>query len=139
MINLPTILPDAVMAAVETVMSLRWKWGERDCCASACTVFFLLHGIDPMKPVRGKYSDAISAYRLIRDWGGFPAMAESLAQGAKLQIGQGKPGEIGLSGPGMAGGPDGRALLICIQPGQWAGKSEMGYTILPGAERCWRA
>lgn len=127
------------MEEVERVMGDRWQWGVRDCCSSAADVFLALHGIDPMAEVRGTYSTAIGAYRLIRDWGGFPAMADAMARIAGLEIGTGQPGEIGLSEPGNAGGPDGRAMLICIQPGQWAGKSEMGFVVLPGVERCWRA
>lgn len=131
--------PEQVLAEVDRVMSARWEWGVSDCCTCAADVFHSLHGIDPMAPVRGMYDDAMGAYRLIRDWGGFPAMADAMARIACLKVGTGQPGEIGLSAPGNAGGPDGRAMLICIQPGQWAGKSEMGFTILPGAERSWRA
>lgn len=131
--------PAQVVAEVERVMAARWKWGRADCCTSACDVFAALHGIDPMAPLRGRYASAVGAWRIIREWGGFPAMAEALARGAGLTVGRGLPGEIGLSAPGHAGGPDGRALLVCVRPGQWAGKSEGGFTILPGAERCWRA
>ncbi len=131
--------PEQVLAEVDRVMGARWEWGVADCCACAADVFDAIWGIDPMAPVRGTYNDAMGAYRLIRDWGGFPAMADAMARIARLEVGSGQPGEIGLSAPGNAGGPDGRAMLICIQPGQWAGKSEMGYVVLPGVERCWRA
>ena len=131
------ILPSAVMAEVDRVMSARWHWGAADCCTAACDVFHALHGVDPMATVRGGYDDAVSAARLIRSWGGFPEMAEALARTACLVQSNGQSGDIGLSAPGDAGGPDGRAMLICIEPGAWAGKSELGYTILPNAERCW--
>lgn len=131
--------PATVMVEVERVMAARWEWGVADCCTAACDVFAALHGVDPMAAIRGRYNTAIGAYRIIREWGGFPAMAEALARSAGLSVGAGAPGEIGLSAPGHAGGPDGRALLICVQPGHWAGKSETGFTILPGAERCWHA
>lgn len=131
------ITPSAVMAEVDRVMSVRWRWGSADCCTAACDVFAALHGRDPMAAVRGSYGGAVSAARLIRTWGGFPEMAEALARAARLVQSNGRPGAIGLSAPGDAGGPDGRAMLICIEPGAWAGKSELGYTILPNAERCW--
>lgn len=126
------------MFQVDRVMSQRWKWGLADCCTAACDVFAALHGIDPMSAVRGGYDDAVSAARLVRAWGGFAAMAASFARASNLTPTNGAPGDIGLSSPGDAGGPDGRAMLICIQPGVWAGKSELGFTILPNAERCWR-
>lgn len=131
------LTPEIVANAVERVMSVRWQWGSADCCTASCDVFKALHGIDPMESVRGSYSDAVSAARLIRDWGGFSSMAEAFAIRNGLSPSSGKPGDIGLSMPGNAGGPDGRAMLICIQPGSWAGKSDLGYTILPCAERCW--
>lgn len=133
------LTPSAVMAEVDRVMSARWQWGSSDCCAAACDVFHALWGIDPMAELRGGYHDAISAYRIIRDWGGFPEMADAFARTACLTVSNGQTGDIGLSRPGDAGGPDGRAMLICIEPGAWAGKSELGYTVLNSAERCWRA
>ena len=134
-----TPTPAAVMAEVERIMSAHWSWGTADCCTGACDVYAALHGIDPMAPVRGQYEGAMGAYRLIRSWGGFPAMAEALARIAGLQPGQGQPGEIGLSAAGAADGPENRALLICIQPGAWAGKTPDGFAILPLADRCWCA
>lgn len=130
--------PDEVMEEIERVMSTRWEWGVSDCCAASCDVFAALHGVDPMATVRGTYDDAVSAARLIREWGGFVAMADAFARSCCLMVGTGQTGEIGLSAPGDAGGPDGRAMLICIEPGAWAGKTEFGYAVLPGAERSWR-
>lgn len=133
------ISPAAVMAEVERIMSAHWQWGAADCCAAACDVFEALHGIDPLAPLRGTYNSAIGAARLIRTWGGFSAIADALAAGAGLGIGQGATGEIGLSVSGAARGPEQRALLVCIQPGAWAGKTETGYAIINTAERSWRA
>lgn len=132
------LTPAAVMAVVDDVMSEPWAWGATDCCASACDVFARLHGIDPMQAVRGSYSSAMGAVRLIQSWGGMVAMAEGLAAAADLSASDGATGDIGLSAPGFAEGPEGRALLICIQPGAWAGKAMDGFVILPNAERCWR-
>lgn len=125
------------MAEVDRIMSVRWRWGPADCCASACDVFAALRGIDPMAPVRGRYDSAASAVRLIRRMGGFVAMAQGLATRAGLTACGPVPGAIGLSHAGAAHGPEGRALLICVQPGYWAGKNELGYSIIPDAEMCW--
>ncbi len=129
---------DAVMDAVDRIMSARWVWGMADCCTSACDVFRVLHGIDPMGPVRG-YADAMGAARLIKSYGGFLPMADALAGAAGLSTSDGVPGDIGVSSIGAAEGPERRALLICIGPGAWAGKTELGYAIIGNAERCWRA
>lgn len=131
--------PDEVMEVVDRIMSVEWVWGTADCCASGCDVFAELHGIDPMARIRGAYASAGDAARLIKTWGGFPAMVEALADQSGLIISEGLPGEIGLSAPYDSGGPDGRSLLICIEPGAWAGKTQFGYGVISTAERCWRA
>lgn len=133
------VTPSDVMAAVDDIMSQPWQWGVSDCTASACDVFNRLHGIDPMKPLRGTYHDARSGYRLIRQWGGMLEMGARLAEMAGLRPGYGEPGDIGVSFARACSGPNGRSALICVQPGIWAGKTEDGYAILTAAERCWRA
>ncbi len=131
------ISPAEVLAEVERVMAAPWCWGSADCCTSACDVFLALQGLDPMAALRGKYDGAISAARLIRQRGGFVAVAEAMAHTTGLQVSNAQPGDIGLSMSGMAEGPERRALLICVQPGQWAGKTVQGFAILPMAERGW--
>jgi hypothetical protein len=133
------LTPDAVMEAVDRIMSVRSEWGSTDCCFSACDVFADLHGIDPMAPVRGVYSDVIGAARLLKDYGGFVSMAETLAGAAGLIVSDGRTGDIGISSAGAGLGPERRCLLICAEPGVWAGKTELGYGIIRNAERSWRA
>lgn len=132
------LTPKAVMAEVDRIMSMPWKWDVADCCTSACDVFHALHGIDPMASVRG-YGDAMGAARLIRSYGGFVAMASALASGSGLAVSDGRTGDIGVSSVGVAEGPERRSLLICVQPGVWAGKTITGYAIIKNAERCWHA
>lgn len=127
------------MDAVDDIMSQPWQWGQSDCTASAADVFHRLHGIDPMQVLRGTYADAFSAYRLIRQWGGMLEMGRRLAMIAGLRPGYGEPGDIGVSFACASIGPEGRAAVICVQPGVWAGKTTDGYAILTAAERCWRA
>lgn len=130
--------PEHIMHVVDDLMSKRWVWGFSDCCISASDVFDNLHGIDPMSVVRGTYDTARKAYRLTQQWGGLFEMSKKLAELSNLQISSGDVGDIGISYKGVAMGPEGRALLICIQPGAWAGKTENGYAIIPNAEICWR-
>lgn len=132
------IAPGVVVAAVERAMDRPWSWGTADCCAAACDVFAGLWGVDPLVPIRGGYCDRRTAVRLVRDGGGFVAMAERLAHVAGLVTGCGVPGAIGLSAAGVAEGPERRALLVCIGPGAWAVKTRSGWAVLPAAERCWQ-
>lgn len=118
-------------------MSQRWVWGQSDCCVSARNVFHDLHGIDFMDGVE-EYDSALGARRIINRYGDFPSMVEELAYEAGLRDGLGYGGEVGISHHGATDGIDGHALLICVAPGYWAGKTEYGYAVLPSAERSWR-
>lgn len=125
------VTPARVMAEVERIMSQPFEWGPCDCCSAACDTFSALWGIDPMAPVRG-YGGAGGAARLMRAEGGLPQLAARLAAEAGLVPGH-APGGFGLAAI------DGRAsLLICIQPGLWAGKSMRGFALLRAAEQGWR-
>ncbi|WP_118138774.1 hypothetical protein [Oceanicella sp. SM1341] len=130
-----------VLAHALRVMDRPFAWGHADCCTAACDVFEALFGIDPMAELRGRYATAAGAMRIIAGEGGFAALAERLASTAGLAPGQGggTAGALGLSAPGTATGPQGRALLVCIAPGAWAAKSEGGMSVLPGVERHWHA
>ncbi|WP_118138777.1 hypothetical protein [Oceanicella sp. SM1341] len=130
-----------VLAHALQVMDRPFAWGRADCCTAACDVFEALFGIDPMAELRGRYTTAAGAMRIIAGEGGFAALAERLAASAGLVPGQGAgtPGALGLSAPGAATGPQGRALLVCIAPGAWAAKSEGGMSVLPKVERHWHA
>ena len=133
MVMLSTGLPSP-MAVALSVMDRPWAWGEADCCTAACDVFGLLHGIDPMASLRGRYRSQMGAARIIAKAGGFVAMAEGLAQAARLGPSFGEPGDIGV-----AKMTDGHALVICVAPGQWAGKTVTGMTTVQDVVRCWRA
>jgi len=129
-----SIVAPSIMARALAVMDRPWSWGEADCCTAACDVFLGLHGVDPMASLRGRYRSRIGAGRIIRRAGGFVAMAEGLAQAARLGPSFGDPGDIGV-----AAMPDGHALVICVASGQWAGKTVTGMTTVQDVVRCWRA
>lgn len=130
--------PSNVVDEVDRVMSCPFVWGQSDCFASACDVFHAMYGVDPLTPLRGRYGTATGAARIIRSWGGFMSMTQSLMIIANLRPGQGETGEIGVSARGFGAGPEGRSMLICVQPGEWAGKTIDGFAIVGNAERCWR-
>jgi hypothetical protein len=123
-----------VTAVCMDVMDRPWQWGAADCCTAACDVFAVLHGVDPMAPLRGRYSSRKGALRQVARHGGWHAMAEELAARAGLVPSDGQPGDIALI---MTG--DTPALGICIEGRVFAGKSQMGMATVPDCVRCWRA
>ena len=63
-------------------------WGSSDCCTRACDVFAALHGVDPMAPLRGRYSSAAEALHMIRARGGWLRMCNDLADAAPGGVGR---------------------------------------------------
>jgi hypothetical protein len=125
-----------VVGHVLDVMDRPWQWGEADCCTAACDVFLRLTDIDPMAALRGRYRTRGQAYAVIRDMGGFEAMADTLAAQAGLTaVADGQPGDIGVGI--LPGGR--RALVVCIAPGRYAGKTQTGFTTIADVARCYHA
>lgn len=117
-----------VMAAVGAVMDRPWRWGEADCCTSACDVFLRLYGVDPMRALRGTYANRIEADAVIAEAGGWMAMAERLAAVTGLvSDASPRPGSIGLGDHG---------LMIKTTRG-WAAKSVSGFVLLQGHKCAW--
>lgn len=125
------IAADDVFASVASMMSRPFVWGPADCCTAVCDVFFRLHGFDPMAPARPLYSDAISAMRLVKSHGGMAGLLDHFAVRAGLVPGH-AIGGISLSA-------DENSLLICIEPGLWAGKTLTGFALMRQASRGYHA
>ena len=123
-----------VIAVCMEVMDRPWQWGAADCCTAACDVFLRLHGVDPMEPLRGRYSTRLGAMRLIAQEGGFLAMGARLAARAGLAEVSGAPGDIGVVRDGL-----GRLALGIRTESGWVGKTERGFATVPGAVRAWHA
>lgn len=121
------------MEAVLDVFQGPFVWGSGDCCTSACDVFARLHGVDPMGPLRGRYSTRAGALALIRDWGGWRRMTARLAGIAGLGPGRGAAGELGLIRL-----RDGFALAVGLGDGQWAGRIDGGFQTVDSVVRSWR-
>ena len=119
---------DAAIAA----MDHPWRWGVYDCCASACTAFHLLHGIDPMGELRGAYGNAAEAEAAISARGGWEDMTDALAKAAGLNACAGRAGAIGLHQ-----GPFWPSLVIGLGGDLWAGKTVRGWAVVRGVERAW--
>lgn len=79
------------------------------------------HGIDPMAGLRGHYSTALGAARIVRAAGGFRDLCRVQATRVGLVDGDG-PGAIGIVEHAdfkVIGG----MLAYCYGPGLWMGKS----------------
>lgn len=121
--------PETVLEAVDAVMSRPFAWGPCDCMSAACATFARLRGLDPWEPWQG-YAGRAEAMRVVRGAGGLDALAAEVAARAKLTDGH-APGGLALS-IGRH-----RSMLVCIQPGLWAGKTRHGFGILTQAGRGW--
>lgn len=104
------------------MMAGPFVWGRSDCCTSACDIYARLHGIDPMAPLRGRYSTARGAYRLIKAYGGWLPMFRELAAQADLTL----TFDWGVGRLGLARVGEDFALVIGIEDGLWAGKVDGG-------------
>lgn len=108
-------------------MARPFVWGECDCTSAACDVFRALHGVDPLAPWRGRYASVPQGWRLVVAMGGPDKAAEAMVQRAGMVPGQ------AVGGLGLAG----KSLLICIQPGLFAGKTQNGFALVRNVERAW--
>jgi len=114
-------------------------WGVSDCCTGPCGVFNDIFGLDPMIGVRGAYSTAFAAARIINPFGGLLGYANHLATASGLHVSKGIQGDIGVSKKDTAIGIGGRCLMICVGEGVWAAKTENGVAFIKGkAEISWR-
>jgi len=100
-------------------------WGRSDCCTCACDAFAARHGIDPMAPLRGRYSTAREALALIADWGGWHGMFAALAQRSGLRVDPAPVWSDGALGLDMNKGRP--ALVFAVPGGLWVGKIDGGF------------
>ncbi|WP_404811458.1 DUF6950 family protein [Gemmobacter serpentinus] len=119
-----------MLATVDAVMSCAFAWGGCDCVGAASAVFAALHGRDPLEGVSAWRGPA-EAMRIIKAGGGLERLATAQARRLGLREGH----AIG----GLAVSVDARTLLVCIQPGIWAGKTKTGFAIMRQAGRGWYA
>lgn len=128
-----TVTPEAALGVVMAHMTRRFAWGA-DCCTAASDAFQALHGVDPMRGVRGGYRCEMGAMRFALRRGGFAAaVADAVARNGLVTVAE-QPGALGLV---RADGMFGAALALCVQPGEWAVKSSDGFSIVRSHEMCW--
>ena len=119
------------------VMAGRFEWGVRDCFTAASDVFAELHGLDFMADFRRSYASEFGSLRIIARHGSLMGVARECALRLRLIETPARTGAIGVSRPEDAcGGP---ALMICVTPDAWIGKSAQGVVVVPSAQIAWAA
>lgn len=110
-----------------------FAWGSQDCalfaadCVDACT------GVDPAADLRGTYSTAAAAARVIEAHGGLASIAADRL-GKEISPRLARVGDVGLL---MNGGRE--CLGVCIGA-MWQAPAESGLCVLPPSHalRAWR-
>ena len=112
-----------------------FKWGLRSDCTAACEAFKALHGVDPLAGSTDNYSTALGAARILKRAGCYLAWCE-----ATFRLPQTTTPEAGDIALINSADTFGAALAICIQPGEYATKTERGMVIttadIQGAWTC---
>jgi hypothetical protein len=107
-------------------MSTPFAWGTHDCCLWAADCVLAVSGVDPAADLRGTYSSAIEAVRLVDQLGGMEAIA---ARGGApippLCAGVGDVGLVTL---------DDRELLAVCAGDVWLAPGANGLAARPLAE-----
>jgi hypothetical protein len=84
-------------------------WGSNDCCSFAIDGVVAVTGHDYMAPLRGQYSTAAQAARLMRDAGGLQALVCQHLGATRPQAAQAQRGDVVLLPT-----PHGPALGLCV-------------------------
>jgi hypothetical protein len=99
--------PERLHDLIENRREAVFCWGQRDCCMFAADVMLAMTGVDFAAALRGRYSTAKGAARLLKRHGGVEGVANRhLRQIPKLSAGRGDIVSIDT--------PDGPALAVCL-------------------------
>lgn len=118
------------------------EWGAFDCCTVPADLFLQRFGVDVMQGLRGRYSTARGALKLVRACGGFAEMAATQAAVSGLRSGCAQAHEIGFAAPqdlplGLAQHVPGGALAFSPEPGRWWVKTLQGAVVLHCVSMSW--
>lgn len=117
----------AAFDAAQKHMGGPFLWFTSDCCKAACCAWASLWGRDPLAAFTGRYTTAKGALRILRRSGGYLAWCDEIfsASGVARSDHAG-PGDLALV---QCDGPFGAALALCINPYEYAVKTERGFTV----------
>lgn len=129
--------PARLNAFIEQRRTMPFAWGKNDCCLFVCDWISLLTGIDPAKNLRGKYSDALGAKRVLQRGGGVEAMAsrEFRVQGwQKIPVVLAQRGD-----PVSLTTEHGAALGICLgRHAAFPGPEGVSFVLRTECRKAWR-
>jgi hypothetical protein len=128
----PNAWRTALDALVAARMTQPFEWGKQDCCLWAADCVLASTGIDHATDVRGSYSSAAGALRVLAELGGIEAVAGRAGEPIPpLAAGVGDIGLIAL---------DDRALLAVCLGAVWLAPTARGLAAhpLPEATQAWR-
>jgi hypothetical protein len=111
-----------------------FAWGSQDCALVAADGVIAVTGFDPAADLRGTYSTAAAATRVIEAHGGLAALAAA-RMGEEVSPRHAIAGDVGLLINA------GRECLAIFGGAMWHAPGEAGLCAFPTNQvmRCWRA
>lgn len=123
---------DSLRALVSARLAVPFAWGRNDCCLWAADAVLATTGTDHAAGIRGTYSTAAEAVRVVAELGGMEAIgARAGAAIPPLMAAEGDIGLIDADGRGM--------LAVCAGQG-WLAPAALGLALYPldAARMAWR-
>ncbi|MFK5596493.1 DUF6950 family protein [Methylobacterium sp. HMF5984] len=117
-------MPPDLVAHLRKAMGEPFARPHADCCFFVADWILARTGIDPAADLRGTYTNATGALRLIRAWGDFLTMWRvHMALAGFNETRTPAVGDVGV----VRGG-DGAIVAAIRVPGAWVGKAPRGLT-----------
>lgn len=126
--------PERLAALFAAREAAPFTWGVHDCCLFAADAVLAVTGHDPAADLRGTYTTAAEAVRVLGQHGGLVGIAIARA-GRVVPVALAQPGDVGLSHHD----PD-RPALAVWGGSSWHGAAAVGVVALPpgAVVRAWR-
>ena len=123
---------EALRALVSARLAEPFAWGRNDCCLWAADAVLATTGTDHAAGLRGTYSTAAEAVRVVAELGGMEAIGARAGEAIPpMMAAEGDVGLLTIDGRDM--------LAVCCGPG-WLAPSALGLALhqLDMARAAWR-
>ena len=120
--------PELLGAYLTAQLAQPFAWGQNDCCLFAAGAVQAITGIDLASHLRGQYSTAAEAARILADEGGLVALASANFGAPRSNPGQAQRGDV------VCVEVDGRQMLGVVAGAQWCAPGPNGLVYRPLAE-----